>query len=174
MILAVQPDPQLDSVGQLVAVVAEPRAEVDRLRADNEQLRAENGDLRRRLGVNSSNSSKPASSDGLARPRAQPVKGQSGRRRGNQPGASGSTLELVTDPDQVLQHRPDRCAGLGCGAELADRREYGRQRRQVVESPVPWAVVVEHQLWSRSSVPGVGGSPRLRCRTVCPAGCRTA
>jgi transposase len=147
MILAVQLDPQLDgSVGQLVAVVAELRAEVERLRADNEQLRAENGELRRQLGVNSSNSSKPPSSDGLARPRAQPVKGQSGRRRGKQPGASGSTLELVADPDQVVQHRPDRCAGLGCGAELADGREYGRQRRQVVELPVPRAVVVEHQL----------------------------
>jgi transposase len=122
MILAVQLDPQLDSVGQLVAVVAELRAEVERLRADNEQLRAENGELRRQLGLNSSNSSKPPSSDGLARPRAQPVKGQSGRRRGKQPGATGSTLELVADPDQVVQHRPDRCAGLGCGA---DRVQYG-------------------------------------------------
>ncbi|WP_376771307.1 DUF6444 domain-containing protein, partial [Rhizomonospora bruguierae] len=72
MILVVQPDSQLDSVGQLVAVVAERRAEVERLRADNEQLRAENELLRaenellrRRLGLSSSNSSRPPSSDGL-------------------------------------------------------------------------------------------------------------
>lgn len=137
-----------------MAVVAELRAEVERLRVDNEQLRAdnarlraENAELRRQLGLNSSNSSKPPSSDGLARPRPLPGKGKgSGRRRGKQPGASGSTLELVADPDRVVQHRPDRCAGLACGADLSGGREYGRQRRQVVELPVPRPVVTEHQL----------------------------
>jgi transposase len=108
-------------------------------------LRAENAELRRRLELNSSNSSKPPSSDGLARPRPQPGK-NSHRRRGKQPGASGSTLELVADPDQVVEHRPDRCAGPACGADLSEGREYGRQRRQVVELPVPRPVITEHQL----------------------------
>jgi transposase len=134
-------------------MVAQLQADVQRLRADNEQLRAENAvlraenaDLRRRLGMNSSNSSKPPSSDGVARPRAQPgVKG-SGRRRGKQPGAPGSTLRLAADPDRVVQHRPGRCAGPACGADLGDGREYGRQRRQVVELPERRPVVVEHQL----------------------------
>jgi transposase len=154
MILAVRPDPQLPSVEQLVAMVAELRAEVERLRVDNgqlraenEQLRAENAELRRRLGLNSSNSSRPPSSDGLARPRPQPGK-DGGRRRGKQPGAPGSTLELVPDPDRVVQHRPDRCDGPACGADLSDGREYGRQRRQVIELPDPRPVVTEHQLIS--------------------------
>ena len=136
-----------------MAVVTQLQAEVQRLRADNEQLRAENAELRAenaelrcRLGMNSSNSSKPPSSDGLARPRPQPgVKG-SGRRRGRQPGARGSTLRLAADPDRVVQHRPDRCSGSACGADLGDGREYGRQRRQVVELPDRRPVVVEHQL----------------------------
>lgn len=148
-----QPVPQPDSVEQLVAVVAQLQAEMQRLRADSEQLRSENAELRvenaelrRRLGMNSSNSSKPPSSDGLARPRPQPgVKG-GGRRRGKQPGAPGSTLRLAADPDRVVQHRPDRCAGPDCGADLGDGREYGRQRRQVVELPARRPVVVEHQL----------------------------
>lgn len=112
MILAVQPGPQLSSVEQLVAVVAELRAEVERRRADNARLRAENAELRRRLGLNSSNSSKPPAPDGLARPRPQPGKGEgSGQRRGKQPGAP---LGLVADPDRVVQHRPDRRAGPAC------------------------------------------------------------
>lgn len=135
-----------------MAVVAQLQAEVQRLRVDNEQLRAENAvlraenaELRRRLGMNSSNSSKPPSSDGLGRPRPQPgAKG--GRRRGKQPGAPGSTLRLAEDPDRVVQHRPQRCAGPACGADLGDGREYGRQRRQVLELPDRRPLVVEHQL----------------------------
>ncbi|QOC91767.1 IS66 family transposase [Micromonospora craniellae] len=149
------PDSRLDSIEQLVVVVAQLQAEVQRLRADNEQvraenavLRAENADLRRRLGMNSSKSSVPPSSDGLVRPRAQAGAKAGGRRRGKQPGASGLTLRLAEDPDRVVQHRPQRCAGLSCGADLGDGREYGRQRRQVLELPDRRPVVVEHQLIS--------------------------
>lgn len=126
------------SYEDLLAIVVELRERVDR-------LEAENAELRRRVGSNSSNSSKPPSSDGLTRPRPQPGKG-SGRRRGKQPGSSGSTLRLVTDPDVVVQHRPGRCAGAGCGGDLADSREFGRQRRQVVELPQRRPVVTEHLL----------------------------
>ncbi|GGM68135.1 hypothetical protein GCM10011608_61700 [Micromonospora sonchi] len=117
------------------------------LRERVDRLEAENVELRRRLGLNSSNSSKPPSSDGLARPRAQPGESKSsGRRRGKQPGAPGSTLELVADPDQVVEHRPQRCVNPACGAGLADGREYGRQRRQVVELPERRPQVTEHRL----------------------------
>lgn len=133
-------------VAQLQVDVQRLRAENEQLRAGNAVLRAENGELRRRLGMNSSNSSRPPSSDGVARPRPQPgVKG-SGRRRGKQPGAPGLALRLAEDPDRVVQHRPDRCSGPACGADLGDGREYGRQRRQVVELPERRPVVVEHQL----------------------------
>ena len=117
------------------------------LRERVERLEAENAELRRRLGLNSSNSSMPPSSDGLAKPRPQPGKGKSsGRRRGKQPGAPGSTLDLVADPDETVEHRPVRCVNPACGAGLADGREHGRQRRQVVELPEPRPVVTEHQL----------------------------
>lgn len=119
------------------------------LRDRVERLEAENAELRRRLGSNSSNSSKPPSSDGFAgpRPRAGKVKG-SGRQRGKQPGAPGSTLELVADPDQVVEHRPDRCANPACGERLDGCREYGRQRRQVVELPERRPQVTEHRLFA--------------------------
>ncbi|WP_449560077.1 IS66 family transposase [Micromonospora craniellae] len=115
------------------------------LRERVDRLEAENAELKRRLGMNSSNSSKPPSSDGPGRPARQPGKG-SGRRRGKQPGAPGWTLELVADPDEVIEHRPQRCGHPGCGAPLGDGREYGRQRRQVIELPERRSVVVEHQL----------------------------
>ncbi|WP_081636068.1 IS66 family transposase [Micromonospora sp. CNB394] len=115
------------------------------LRERVDRLEAENTELKRRLGLNSSNSSKPPSSDGLSRPARQPGKG-SGRRRGKQPGAPGWTLELVADPDEVVEHRPQRCVHPGCGSPLSDGREYGRQRRQVIEMPERRPLVVEHRL----------------------------
>ena len=74
-----------------------------------ETLQARVAELERRLGLNSSNSSKPPSSDGLSKPKRRSGK-SSGRRSGKQPGSSGSTLELVADPQHTVVHRPDRCA----------------------------------------------------------------
>jgi transposase len=134
-------------------MLAELRVEVERLREDNQRLReddqrlrVENAELTRRLGLNSTNSSKPPSSDGLGRRTPKPKGGGSGRRRGKQPGSSGSTLDLVADPDHTLVHRPQRCVNPVCGAELGDAVEYGRQRRQVFELPEPRMVVTEHQV----------------------------
>jgi transposase len=118
---------------------------IERLTAQVAELEAEVVELRRRLGSNSSNSSRPPSSDGLSKPRRKSGKG-SGGRRGKQPGSPGVTLELVANPDQVVMHRPARCANVACGADLRDAGEYARQRRQVFELPEPRLVVTEHQI----------------------------
>jgi site-specific DNA-cytosine methylase len=58
-----------DEIGALIEAlqreVAELRRENEALRAENAALRAEVAELRRQLGKDSSNSSKPPSSDGL-------------------------------------------------------------------------------------------------------------
>ncbi|MER7004746.1 IS66 family transposase [Dactylosporangium sp. NPDC000555] len=101
--------------------------------------------MQRRLGLNSTNSSRPPSPDGLGRPKRVSGKA-SGRSKGKQPGSSGSTLALIARPDHVVEHRPDRCANAVCGAALGDRAEYARQRRQVFELPELKMVVTEHQI----------------------------
>jgi transposase len=136
----VEPGSSQPSYEDLLAMLAELRARVER-------LEVENAELRRRLGLNSSNSSKPPSSDGLAKPKPQSKHGEgSGRRPGKQPGTSGSTLALVADPNETLEHRPERCANPACGAGLVDEVEYARQRRQVFELPEVTLRVIEHQL----------------------------
>jgi transposase len=47
-------------------------AEMEHLRAENAALQARVAELERRLGLNSSNSGKPPSSDGLQKPRREP------------------------------------------------------------------------------------------------------
>jgi transposase len=71
------------------------RVGVAQLRAGNEKLRAENTELKRRLGMNSSNSSRPPSSESpFVKPAPKSLRRKSGRKPGGQPGHPGSTLSL--------------------------------------------------------------------------------
>ncbi len=60
-----------------------------------ERLRAEVAELRRRLGLDSTTSSKPPSSDGLKKKRRLPggLHGRSGKASGGQRGHKGDTLD---------------------------------------------------------------------------------
>jgi transposase len=83
-------------------------------------LQARVVELERRLGKDSSNSSKPPSSDGLrtpARAERHDAEQTEGRRPGKQPDAPGAHLAQVERPDEVVEHAPERCGG--CGADLA-------------------------------------------------------
>jgi len=72
------------------------------------------GELRARLAKNSSNSSKPPSSDGYGKPSAEEKKkrkGRSlrkrtGRKPGGQDGHEGAHLERVEVPDGEVLHEP--------------------------------------------------------------------
>jgi transposase len=115
-----------------------------------ERLRDEVAELKRRLGEDSSNSSRPPSSDSPwdkpARKRSSRVR--SGRGPGKQPGASSSSRSLIDDPDDRLAIVPSRCGR--CDASLSEAAECGRQRRQVVDvGPVPRPTVTEYQRVSK-------------------------
>jgi transposase len=136
---------------QLCALVARLQARVEELAAENSELREENAELRRRLGQNSSNSSRPPSSDvpWEKKPAAKrSSRGRSGRKPGKQPGASSSSRSLVDDADDTLEIEPDRCQR--CDTSLAGAEESGRQRRQVIDlRPAPPPKVTEYQRVSK-------------------------
>ena len=64
-------------------------------------------DLEAKLSQNSSNSSKPPSSDG-PHVKPAPPKTPSGKRRGGQPGHPKHE-RVILPPDQVFDHKPTRC-----------------------------------------------------------------
>ena len=63
-------------------------------------------ELERRLGLNSTTSSKPLSSDGLKKSRAPKRPNVKGRKPGGQKGHKGTTLLRSEKPDHVKDHFP--------------------------------------------------------------------
>jgi len=139
------------------ATVAVQAAVIAELRAANAEqarliatLQARVVELERRLGKDSSNSSKPPSSDGLGKPaRAgrQDDERAERRRPGKQPGAPGAHLAQVAQPDEVALHAPGRCGG--CGADLVGAVVVGVEARQVFDLPPLRLGVVEHRAQRR-------------------------
>ncbi len=115
------------------------------LRAENAALKARLAELERRLELNSSNSGKPPSSDGLKKPaRVTSLRERSGKKPGGQKGHKGETLRQVTDPDAVVDHYPPACSM--CGAGLDPETSVGHSARQVFDLPEPAPLVVtEHR-----------------------------
>ena len=112
-----------------------------------EALWARVEELERRLGLNSSNSGKPPSSDGFKKPsRVNTQREQTGRKSGGQEGHGGTTLRQVVHPDKVIDHCPPVCAG--CGGALGVEQATGHQKRQVFDIPKPVVRVTEHRAHS--------------------------
>jgi transposase len=109
-------------------VIVEQGRAIEELTAVNTRLVERVAQLARIVGRNSGNSSMPPSSDdlpGRTKPAPKPGKG-SGRRRGKQQGAKGSSLRWMSTPDERVAHRPEgRC---GCGADLGEASEVGIER----------------------------------------------
>jgi transposase len=124
------------------------QAQLDALRAQVTALSAEVAELRALLGQNPRNSSKPPSSEGLAKPAPKSLRGRSGRKPGRPKGQPGATLAMTDDPDEVVVHEPGACGG--CGTGLTGAPVTRTERRQVTDLPEQIRVLVtEHRIVSR-------------------------
>ena len=127
------------------AMLAALGAENALLRAENAVLTGRLAELERRLGLNSSNSGKPPSSDGLNKPpRVSSLREPSGKRTGGQKGHPGKTLRRTETPDVTIDHYPELCAG--CGEPLTAAMATDHVARQVFDLPEPTPLIVtEHR-----------------------------
>jgi transposase len=103
-------------------------------------------ELERRLGMNSTNSSKPPSSDGFTKPKPNPksLREKTGKKPGGQEGHPGKTLAPKEDPDFIVVHEPHQC---DCGCNLNDVAGTVVHKRQIADLPEEIALqFTEHRV----------------------------
>jgi transposase len=136
---------------ELKSMVAALTGQVTELERIVREQADEIAELKRRAAADSSNSSRPPSSDApwSKKPaNKRSSRTRSGRKPGKQPGASSSSRSLIDDPDERLKIVPGRCGS--CDASLAGAKERDRQRRQIVDiQPAPPPKVTEYQRISK-------------------------
>jgi transposase len=96
------------------------------------------------LKLNSSNSSKPPSSDGYKKPSPKSRRIRSGKKPGKQPGDKGHNLMKREDPDEVKTYTPKTCNN--CGKDLTNASVISTASRQVFELPHIELDCIEHQV----------------------------
>lgn len=104
------------------------------------QLQARVAELEAKLNQNSSNSSKPPSSNGPQVPSAPPKK-PSGKKRGGQPGHPKHE-RVILPPDEVIDHKPSHCHH--CATQLVGA-DPDPIIDQVIELPVKLRHVIHHR-----------------------------
>jgi transposase len=137
--------PISDDIARLESLIVGLQAENAELRALISAQQARIADLERQLGLNSGNSGKPPSSDGLKKPpRVTSLRKPSGKPSGGQKGHKGETLEQVAEPDSVVDHYPSSCTN--CNVAVTPDMSVGHIARQVFDLPEPAPLsVTEHR-----------------------------
>jgi transposase len=118
------------------------------------EFESRNAKLEKRLNKNSSNSSKPPSSDGLKRTKSQRPT-NSGHKPGGQPGHPVQTLHQSQTPDITVAVPLDTCPE--CRTDRCDQPAAGEEIRQVFDLPPIKMQVTEYRA-QRKVCPNCGRS----------------
>ena len=96
-------------------------------------------ELERRLGLNSGNSGKPPSSDGLKKPvRVRSLREKSGKNAGGQQGHPGTTLRRRETPDATIDHFPEICTGCGAALSATMATDHSARRYSTLPNRNRW------------------------------------
>ena len=128
-------DPRDVLIAELYEVIKGLRATVARLEARVTELEAQ-------LQTNSSNSSKPPSSDGPGVQRAPKAK-PSGKSRGGQLGHKAHVRKL-SEPTEVVRHEPSECGSCGSALSASDAASEDGAIWEVAELPELRAHITHH------------------------------
>jgi len=144
---------------------------VDLILAHQEQvlsLTKRVSELEQKVNKNSRNSSKPPSSDGLAKPKPKSLRKRSKKKTGGQKGHKGHNLKQVEKPDHVVSLSVTSCS---CCADLTYVPVAVYINRQVFELPQPKLEVTEYRgeikLCPKCGLTNSASFPE-KCQFSCP------
>jgi regulator of replication initiation timing len=120
--------------------IANLKAENERLRKENTALKAENERLKAIINKDSSNSSKPPSTDGFKK--IHNSREQTGRKPGGQFGHKGKVPVLYKNPTEIINHKLEKCS---CGGTVVYPADY--QAKQFVDLEIK-VCVTEHRSYT--------------------------
>lgn len=119
--------------------------EIERLNGIIESLQEKLKESVRVNRMDSSNSSKPPSSDGYRKPKPTSLRVRSGRSPGGQPGHSGHNMAVPHEPDEVIDHYPTRCEGCPRFSECRSGTSFSCSESRYVVDAVMLTKVTEHR-----------------------------
>jgi transposase len=132
---------------RLRGVIEAQAAELETIKGQQAALIRRVEELERKAGRDSSNSGRPPSSDPVytkKKGRDRSARERGVRSPGKQPGAGGSTMKLVDNPDETVRCPPVECRG--CGAGLEHEPVWAERRHQVTDiQPAPAPAVIEYR-----------------------------
>jgi transposase len=133
---------------RLRGVIEAQAAELETIKGQHAALMRRVEELERKAGKDSSNSGKPPSSDPVYTKKRKSTdrsaRDRGVRSPGKQPGAGGSTMKLVDNPDETVRCPPVECCG--CGADLEPEPVWAERRHQVTDiPPAPAPTVIEYR-----------------------------
>ena len=127
------------------------------LEEENKLLKRDNAILKEKLEKyenpkNSNNSSIPPSKDENRFFRSKSLRKKTGRKPGGQQGHEGTTLEMVSNPDEIIDHIPVYCTC--CGKDIQSVPGEFVERRQVIDIPPIQPVITEHRVYKKTCTCG--------------------
>lgn len=128
---------------QLLNYIALQREQMELQEAKIRQLEKRLEKLEAQLAKNSTNSSKPPSSDGFKKPKPKSLREKGKRKSGGQSGHKGKTLEMVSKPDEIIHHKLSICSN--CQSDVSNSGIVSVVKRQVFDLPPMQLEVTEHQ-----------------------------
>ncbi len=126
--------PESQAVVQAIALIYESKIQ---------QLEGRIKELEDQLAKNSTNSSKPPSSDGYKKPSPKSLRKKTNRKVGGQRDHKGHNLKVVESPDQTILHKVESCSN--CHQDLSDQLVIGLIKHQVYDIPLLRMLISEHQ-----------------------------
>jgi len=133
----------IEDLKRIILMQAQELAKIPLLIARIEVLERELA--RYKTKKDSNNSSLPPSKDENRPPRTSSLREKGGRKAGGQPGHDGKTLEMVDNPDEIVEHRACFCPECGKDVSSHPFEYYGK--RQVIDIPVIKPIVTEHRVY---------------------------